>query len=131
MTINTTEPRWKDIKKIMNKFEKKQLLDQLSDLYRLSTDNKDFFHARFSIGEDPLGPYRRIIQNAIQPQDEENEVSDFEKANDAISQYSKAVDNPKGEAELRIFYVECGNLFSLENGDMDRNRAKKRAGMGS
>jgi hypothetical protein len=29
------------------------------------------------------------------------------------------VDNPLGKAELRIFYVECGNNFTLSYGDID------------
>lgn len=64
---------------------------------------------RFSIVDDPLFPYKSIIQDSLHPCLEENETIDFERANDAISQYLKAVDNPCGEAELRIFYVECGN----------------------
>jgi hypothetical protein len=46
---------------------------------------------------------------------------EIEKANDAINRYSKAVDNPIGEAELRIFYVECGNNFTLSYGDIDED----------
>ncbi len=54
-----------------------------------------------------------IIQNSIHPYLEDHETLDIKKANDAVNRYSKAVDNPIGEAELRVFYVECGNNFTL------------------
>ena len=110
---------WIDVKKIVSRYEKKQLIDLIGDLYRFSTDNKDFFHTRFSIGDDLLKPYKHIIQNAIHPCLEEHEVLDIDRADDAITSYSKAIDNPAGEAELMIFYVECGNNFTLDYGDID------------
>ena len=44
---------------------------------------------------------------------------DLKGAANAISIYSKAIDNVKGEAELLIFFVECGNNFTLSYGDID------------
>ena len=35
------------------------------------------------------------------------------KAKKAISNYVKAVDDPVGEAELMIYFVECGNRFAV------------------
>ena len=113
-------PRWIDVKRIITGFDKKQLVELVGDLYRLSMANKDFFHARFSLGEDPLEPYKRIIQNAIHPYREDNEILDITSATEAIRHYSKAVDNVKGEAELMTFFVECGNNFTLSYGDIDR-----------
>ena len=31
------------------------------------------------------------------------------------------MDNPVGEADLRIYYVECGNNFTLSYGDIDED----------
>ena len=107
---------WKDVEIHLAEFEKKQFLDLLHDLYRLSFDNKNFFHTRFAIGDDPLSTYKKTIQNALNPYLEDGESLDIEKAYEAINQYVRAVDNPKGEAELRIFYVECGNNFTLSYG---------------
>ena len=114
-------PRWIDVKRIITGFDKKQLVELVGDLYRLSMANKDFFHARFSLGEDPLEPYKRIIQNAIHPYREDNEILDITSATEAIRHYSKAVDNVKGEAELMTFFVECGNNFTLSYGDIDED----------
>ncbi len=110
---------WNDIKTIIHSYENDQLMDLLCDLYRLSSDNKVFFQTRFSTGDDPLSHYKRIIQDSIHPYLEDNESLDIARANDAVCRYSKAVDNPSGEAELRIFYVECGNNFTLSYGDID------------
>jgi len=112
---------WIDVKKQIKKFDKQQLIDLVGDLYRLSSDNKRFFNTRFSLDKDPLESYKRIIQGAIHPYLEDNEVLDIETANEAIKSYSKAVDNLQGEAELMIFYVECGNNFTLSYGDIDEN----------
>ncbi|MCI5120680.1 MAG: hypothetical protein D3908_05720 [Candidatus Electrothrix sp. AUS4] len=113
------EPSWKDVEKIIGQFDKKQFTDLLRDLYQLSSDNKDFFFTRFSLGEDLLCQYKKTIRKSVHPYLEDGELLDIQKANDAISRYSKAVDNPMGEAELRVFYVECGNNFTLSYGDID------------
>ncbi len=110
---------WKDVEIHLAEFEKKQLLGLLHDLYKLSSDNKNFFHTRFAIGDDPLSTYKKTIQNALNPYLEDGESLDIEKAYEAINQYVRAVDNSKGEAELRIFYVECGNNFTLSYGYSD------------
>ena len=113
---------WGDIETPIKQLSKDQLIDLLRDLYRLSPENKDFFHTRFSTVEaDPLPRYKKIIQHAIHPYLEDDESLEIEKANDAINRYVKAVDNPVGEAELRIFYVECGNNFTLSYGDIDED----------
>ena len=114
------EPCWEDIKTAIDNLDTKQLKDLLRDFYQLSAENKDFFHTRFTTtGEDPLPKYKKIIQNSIHPSLEDHEPLEIKKANDAINRYSKAADNPIGEAELRIFYVECGNNFTMNYGDID------------
>ena len=39
-------------------------------------------------------------------------------AKKAINEYSKAVGDAKGEAELMTYFVECGNQFTVEYGDI-------------
>ncbi len=112
-------PNWKDIEKKISKFEKTEFTELLRDLYHLSPENKTFFLTRFSIGEDTPATYRRIIQNAMNPEIEEGHDLEIEKAHDAIKRFTKAVDDPHGEADLRIYYVECGNNFTLSYGDID------------
>lgn len=115
------KPGWKDIEKKISKFQKIEFTELMRVLYHLSSDNKDFFLTRFSIHDDPLSTYKKIIQDCVHPYLEDHETLEIENANDAINRYCKAVDNPAGEAELRIFYVECGNNFTLSYGDIDED----------
>ena len=39
-------------------------------------------------------------------------------AKKAINEYSKAVGDAKGEAELMTYFVECGNQFTVQYGDI-------------
>jgi hypothetical protein len=112
-------PSWIDVKRKIISFNIAQLLELIGDLYRLSKSNKEFFHTRFSLSEDSLESYKRIIQDAIHPYLEDNETLDIGSAEDAIKQYSKAIDDVKGETELMVFFVECGNNFTLSYGDID------------
>ena len=112
-------PSWIDVKRNIKDFNKDQLLDLIGDFYRLSTNNKEFFHTRFSLSQDLSESYRRIIQDSIHPYLEDNETLNIGLAEDAIERYSKAIDDIKGETELMVFFVECGNNFTLSYGDID------------
>lgn len=112
-------PSWNDVKKHISCYNEKQLTNLVGDLYRLASINKDFFHTRFELGEDPLSSYKKTIQHSLNPDPENKEDLDIERASDALNRYSKAVDNPIGEADLLTYYVECGNSFTLSNGDID------------
>ncbi len=112
------EPAWTDVETIITSFDKDQLTELVRDLYYLSDNTKNFFHTRFLLAEDPLAPYKKTIQQAIHPYLEDNEPLDIENAENAVSLYSKSTDNPRGMAELTIFYTECGNNFTLSYGDM-------------
>ncbi len=113
------KPDWKDVEKRVRNFGKRGLTELIRDLYHLSPENKAFFFTRFSIGEDPLETYKRTIQNAMNPYLEDGETLDVEAGRDAIDRFAKAVDNPHAEAEVRIFYVECGTNFMLSYGYSD------------
>ena len=124
---------WSDVKSAMAGMDEKQLIALVSDLYRLSKENQAFFHARFSIGDDTLSPYKKTIEACMYPDIYKNKPVQISKAKQAISAYSKAVGNPRMEAELMIFFVECGNSFTLDFGDIDEafydalNRMYRRA----
>jgi len=116
----TSGPTWSELKAEVVKLDEKELVHLIADLYRLSSDNKAFLNARFSIGSDPLGPYRKTIEECMYPDViSGNQPIQVAKAKRAISSYSKAVGDPLGEAELMIFFVECGNSFTVNFGDID------------
>lgn len=112
-------PSWADVQKKLRNFDNTQLLGLIEDLYRLSESNKEFFNTRFSLPEDPLASYKRIIQGALHPYLEDNEHLDIMKAESAVDQYTNASDNANCKTELRIFFVECGNNFTLSYGYAD------------
>lgn len=99
----------------------KKLVELAGDLYRLSKENRDFFHARFSVGQDQLAPYKKTIEECMYPNVYRDKPIQISKAKRAISSYSKAVADPVGEAELMTFFVECGNRFTVQFGDIDED----------
>ena len=124
---------WSDVKTALANLDEKQLLKLVADLYRLSNENKIFLHTRFEIGDDPFGPYKKTIEECMSPDIYSNKPIQVSKAKKAISSYSKAVGDPVGEAELMTFFVECGNNFTVNFGDIDEafydalNRMYRRA----
>lgn len=61
------KPSWSDVKAAIADFERSALISLISDLYAYSTPNKNFLHARFSLGSDALKPYKKIIEDALFP----------------------------------------------------------------
>ncbi len=110
------QPSWSDVKSAIAKLERPALLSLISDLYAYSTPNKNFLHARFSLGSDTLKPYKKIIEDALFPDVMSNDPVEVATAKKAISDYGKAVGDPKGMLELMVYFVECGAGFSLDVG---------------
>lgn len=106
-TKKTTKatPSWSDVKAKLADFDRAGLLGLMQDLYAASKDNKDFLHARFGLGDDPLQPYKATITQWINPPDYRKPQS-VAKAKKAISDYKKALGQPEGLAELTVFYCE-------------------------
>ena len=115
------KPSWNDIEVTVNQLSKDQLVALINDLYIVSQDNRDFFHTRFLPEEDHISYYKSIIKNSIHPYLENNEPLQIEAANEVINRYSIAANDSIGDAELRIYYVECGNNFTLTYGDIDED----------
>jgi hypothetical protein len=58
------KPSWLDVKAALVHLDQQDLLELISDMYNLSKDNKDFLHTCFSIGDDILVPYKKIIEES-------------------------------------------------------------------
>jgi hypothetical protein len=50
---------------------------------------------------------------------DENDDFEFEHAEKAINDYAKATRDNEGTADLMVYYVECGNKFTLDYGDIN------------
>ena len=116
------KPTWRDVKNVIRDYDRDQLIDLIQDLYRLNSSNVDFLHARLLSdlsGDLALSSYKKRIKEAIcpvQPWKTDVKLRDGRKA---ISDFRKANDDVHGALVLMAYYIECGNDFTLDFGDMD------------
>ncbi len=109
---------WQKIKSILANKDKTELIKLITDLYSLNTANKNFIYTRYS-SINPIEPYKEIIRQSLYPDIGRNMRLSLSKAKKAISEYRRASNDPKGVLELMVYYVECGNQFTVEYGDVD------------
>jgi hypothetical protein len=120
--MSSAKKSWKDIKPVLSGFSSAQLLGLVQDLYRLNAENASFMNARFLSGgtkKDHLTPYMTRIQRAISPKQPWKQDVKLAEGRKAISEFKKANGNVRDTLTLMIYYVKCGNDFTLENGDID------------
>ena len=107
-----SKPTWTDVKAKLAGFDRPALLSLVQNLYDANRDNQVFLHARFGLGEDVLGPYRKTIDRWLWPDAFREQDTSASKAKQAISDYKKALGDPGGVAELMVFYCERAAGFS-------------------
>ncbi len=107
---------WNGVKAGLRDFDRTALLGLIQELYAASKDNQAFLHARFSLGADPLKPYKAIISRWMCPDIFRNEHWSVAKAKKAIADYKKAIGYPEGMAELSVFYCEEAVSFVRDCG---------------
>jgi len=106
-----SRPTWTDVKERLADFDRTALLGLIQSLYNAHKDNQTFLHSRFGLGEDVLGPYKKIIDRWLWPDVFRNQDTSVSQAKRAISDYKKAVGDPEGLAELMGFYCEQATGF--------------------
>ena len=117
-------PTWKDVKQVLADMGAPQLRGLLQDLYGFSAENKAFFHSRFlsSQGQDDhLEAYKVRIRKAICPKDPWKQDVQLSAGRKAISEFKKANGNLSDLLSLMLYYVRCGNDFTLEFGDIEES----------
>lgn len=117
--VSKKKPTWKDVKAVLSEKEESELLKLVADLYSLSADNKSFIHSRYSIGGKSLEPYRGIISESLYPDVYKNKPIRLSVGKKAISDYFKATKDKIGQLELMVHYLETGNQFTVDFGDID------------
>ena len=115
----TKKTAWRDVKAILSEKDKRELLKLVGDLYSLNKDNKVFIHSRFRIGKEQLEPYKKVISDALYPDIYKNKSIRLSAGRKAISEYRKATKDTIGSIELMVHYLECGNQFTVNFGDID------------
>jgi hypothetical protein len=114
-----TKPSWTDVKFRLKEIDKPGLLSLLQDLYAASKDNQTSLHARLSVGDDVLKPYKQTIDRWLWPDVFKQQDTSVAKAKKAIADYKKAVGSSQGLAELMVFFCERGIGFSCDVGLQD------------
>jgi hypothetical protein len=119
-----SHPSWTDVKAKLAGVDRAGLLDLIQSLYSAHKDNQIFLHSRFGLGGDVLEPYKKIIDRWLWPDVLRNQDTSVSQAKRAISDYKKAVGDPKGVAELMVFYCEqaagfCDAICTDDEGYFD------------
>jgi hypothetical protein len=97
---------------------KSDLTALIGELYKLSAENRDFLHARFLDKSVAIGHYKKIVFACLWIK-RNGQWFRYREARKAIADYSKATGDEMGEIDLMLYYVETGNAFTCEFGDID------------
>lgn len=119
MAIKKNSASWSDVKTRLVDFDRAGLLRLLQDLYAANKDTQTFLHARLSLGDDVLKPYKAIIDRWLWPDVFKNQDTSVAKAKKPITDYKKAIGQAEGLAELMVFYCERAVGFSDDVGLQD------------
>jgi hypothetical protein len=114
-----SQPTWTDVKAKLEGLDRAGLLGLIQSFYSAHKDNQTFLHARFSLGEDVLEPYKKTIDRWLWPDLFRKQDTSVSQAKRAISDYKKAVGDPEGLAELMVFYCERAAGFCSDVGNDD------------
>jgi hypothetical protein len=114
--VKENKINWSDIKCTLSKLSQSDLTKLISELYALSTQNKDFLNARFLCGNDVLERYRKQIKEYISPIEPWKKDTQVSKAKKVLSQYKKATSDDIGLLDLMVSYAEYGANFAAEYG---------------
>lgn len=110
---------WSDVRAVLAAQGSAQLLGAVRDLYDLSQENRDFLNARCLASKNRLEPYKNAIDDAIYPNVYQSKPIRVSVAKNAISQYTKATGDQPGTLELMVYFVERGNQFTVDFGDIN------------
>jgi hypothetical protein len=114
-----TKQTWSAVKSTVSKLSRDDLLSLVAELYRLSKQNQNFLHARFANAEAAMEDCKKIIAECLYPDVLRDRPLQVAKAKKIVADFCKAVADPVLHADLMLFFVEQGNAFTLEYGDID------------
>lgn len=110
---------WAAVKTALAALDRDAVLGLVRDLYKLSETNKDLLHARLRLGDDPIEKYKRVIDQCMYPNADRGHPIQIAKAKKAIAEYRRAVGDVRGQVDLMLYFVERGNQFTMDYGDID------------
>jgi len=110
---------WSTVKAAASELSQKELLSLVGELYRLSKSNQSFLHARFADRDAAMEECKNLVSECLYPDVQRDRPLEVAKARKAVADFCKAVADPAAHAELMLFFLEQGNAFTLEYGDID------------
>lgn len=110
---------WSTVKSAASKLSQKELLGLVGELYRLSKVNQSFLNARFADQGVAMEEFKAIVSECLYPDVHRDRPLQVAKAKKAVADFCKAVADPIAHADLMVFFLEQGNAFTLEYGDID------------
>jgi hypothetical protein len=119
MAKRQIDRRWSDVRSALATQSSAQFLGLVRDLYDLSQENRDLLNARYLASENSLEPYKKAIADAIYPNVYKSKPIRISVAKKAINQYTKATGDQAGTLELMVYFVERGNRFTVDFGDIN------------
>ena len=107
---------WFDIKKAIINFEPSEIVSLVRDLYQLSEENKIFLNARYAEDGVTFRRYREIIHKCLYPDVLDRSIDfDFERAEKAINDFSKATGDEGRTTDLMIYFRHNPSQSSQQN----------------
>ena len=103
-----------ELKKTLEKFDKKELIGLIIELAKLKKYNMEWLEIEFQKPEglpELLEYYKKKISKAL-------DSNDFTAAKKAITDFKKASPDRENLIDLMIYYVEQGTEITLDCGDM-------------
>ncbi len=113
------DKRWNEVRAVLATRGPAEVLGLVRDLYDLSQENRDVLNARYLAAASGLERYKNRIDDAMYPDVHRGEPVRISVAKSAISQYKKATGDQVGTLELMVYFVERGNQFTIDLGDID------------
>ena len=113
------KPTWSSVKAAASELSQNELLSLIGELYRLSKSNQVFLHARFADRDAAMADCKKLVAECLYPDVQRDRPLQVAKAKKVVADFCKAVADPAAHAELMLFFVEQGNAFTLEYGDID------------
>ena len=96
--MSTKKPTWRDVKAVLQDWERDRLIGLIQDFHKLSAANGDFLYARLLDADaaQTLAPYKKRIKQAISPAQPWKQDVQLREGRKAISDYKKASGDVRG-----------------------------------
>jgi hypothetical protein len=118
MTLKITE-----LKKLLKEYDQKELIQLITELYKVNNDVKDYLSIKF-LGEEAIeelfAKAAKKINNEFFPDKGHGKLR-LSIAKKAITDFKKLTGDSKNTLALMLNYVELGTEFTNCYGDIDEN----------